>query len=789
MGIHGGRLVAPRGGAVVRRCIGVLAALAVAAGTLVAVSTTVTAESASALSAADFDPGNIISDANFYDAQAMSSAEIQGFLDAKIGTCFNGQCLNVLTVPVDNQAAWVSSRTGNLVCSAFSGGNLRVSELIYRVQVACGISAKVILVTLQKEQSLTTSQAPSSWALTSAMGMACPDTAPCDSAYSGLARQIISGVGQLKNYKAGRFARQPGVQYVQYNPNASCGGTNVNVRNYATAALYNYTPYQPNPAALANIGGLGNSCSSYGNRNFWAYYSNWFGSPVGTPKAYSNVVPFVVSRNADGQLLIYTGNGRGGWAAAGVVGQGWNGMRLLTVGGDFDGDGNRDILAVDGPGNLWLYPTNGYSQVSEGVKISGGWGAVTTILTPGDITGDFRDDVIAVDGAGVMTLYPGNGQGGFLASRAISGSWSGLTSILSVGDFNGDRKGDLMSIDASGALWLHPGAGFGEFGARVQIGTGWGIMNLVLGARDFDGDGATDLLARRTNGDLWLYRGDGRGDWRNGYIVGNGWNTMTAMAMSGTVPITQKDQVGAGDLDGDGLRDVLAAGPNGELWGYQGVGRGNIGGAFRIAGDWSATTFMSAVGDFNGDGFRDVVSTDTSGALWLQSVQGAGLGAATNIGGGWNAMAKVLSPGDFNGDGVSDLLAVDASGNLWLYAGPLLNATIIGSGFNGVTEIVGVGDFDVDGAADLLVRWPNGDFFNYRGDGRGSWADKFPQVGNGWNIFDSITGPGDFDGDGYVDVLARRSNGDLWLYPGDGRGDWKAPRQVGTGWNIMRWIS
>jgi hypothetical protein len=83
---------------------------------------------------------------------------------------------------------------------------------------------------------------------------------------------------QLKIYKAGRFGKQPGVNFIGYNPSASCGGTNLNIQNYATAALYNYTPYQPNAASLAAGWGLGDGCSSYGNRNFFNYYTSWFGS-------------------------------------------------------------------------------------------------------------------------------------------------------------------------------------------------------------------------------------------------------------------------------------------------------------------------------------------------------------------------------------------------------------------------------------------------------------------------------------------------------------------------------
>jgi|GEM_PF-790532 len=240
------------------------------------------APSAQAVTGSDFDPGFIISDELFYDGGAMSAADIQSFLNSMIGTCQNGNCLNVAVVPINNRAATYGSRTGNLLCSAISGGSLRVSDLIYRAQVACGISAKVILVTLQKEQGLVTSRAPSASALQKAMGMACPDTAPCDSAFAGLGTQIITGTEQMKAYKANKFARQPGNYYIQYSPNAECGGTTVTIRDYATAALYNYTPYQPNAAALAHLGGTGDGCSSYGNRNFWWYYNVWFGSSIAT---------------------------------------------------------------------------------------------------------------------------------------------------------------------------------------------------------------------------------------------------------------------------------------------------------------------------------------------------------------------------------------------------------------------------------------------------------------------------------------------------------------------------
>lgn len=223
----------------------VLAALAALA---VAVAAVLPSAAQSAQAAESFDPGNIIADQLFYDGSAMTSAQIQTFLDKKVGTCASSDCINILRASVSSRTQNVSGTTGNVICKAFTGGtNLRISEIIYRAQVACGISAKVILVTLQKEQGLVTSTNPSQWNLDHAMGQACPDTAPCDPAYAGIGVQIISGTTQLKTYKAAKFGRQVGTYAIRYSPDASCGSKTVNVRNYGTAALYNYTPYTPTP--------------------------------------------------------------------------------------------------------------------------------------------------------------------------------------------------------------------------------------------------------------------------------------------------------------------------------------------------------------------------------------------------------------------------------------------------------------------------------------------------------------------------------------------------------------
>ncbi len=111
----------------------------------------------------------------------------------------------------------------------------------------------------------------------------------------------------------------------------------------------------------------------------------------------------------------------------------------------------------------------------------------------------------------------------------------------------------------------------------------------------------------------------------------------------------------------------------------------------------------------------------------------------------------------------------------------------VGAGWNMFNIVFSPGDFDGDGFNDLLARNSAGQLFLYPGDGDGGWLPA-RQVGAGWNIFDSIVGPGDFNGDGTNDVLARNPAGDLFLYPGDGDGGWLAPSKVGWGWQVMNKI-
>jgi hypothetical protein len=258
------------------------------------------------MSLTGFDAGNIIEDPVFFAKNTMTAAEIQSFLNAKVPTCQSGYtCLKAY-----GQAT--TSRAADAMCrSAYVGRSWEsAASIIYNVAQACGINPQVLLVMLQKEQGLVLHTWPSSWRYTAAMGQGCPDTAACDAKYYGFFNQVYGAAWQMK-----RYANPPGTSAyftwyapgrtwnVQYNPNRSCGSGPVGIRNQATANLYYYTPYQPNAAALRAGYGSGDGCSSYGNRNFYNYFTDWFGSTRATGVT-------IVKTEADPAVYLVSGTTR-----------------------------------------------------------------------------------------------------------------------------------------------------------------------------------------------------------------------------------------------------------------------------------------------------------------------------------------------------------------------------------------------------------------------------------------------------------------------------------------------
>lgn len=247
-----------------------------------------------------FKPGYIISDANFYNGNAMSAAQIQTFLNQRVPRCTLGDPGREMGKPWGSTTlAWAClknakwnttklTRPANAYCKAYNGAAGESSAaVIAKVGKACGISPKVLLVMLEKEQSLVTDTFPSALQFDRAMGYNCPDSGPnnsanCNPKDTGFMQQVYRSAWQMKVYRANShlYRYKPfQTNTVQWHPNLGCGTSQVYIENWATAALYIYTPYRPNDAALNAGWGEGNGCSSYGNRNFYQFYKQWFGAP------------------------------------------------------------------------------------------------------------------------------------------------------------------------------------------------------------------------------------------------------------------------------------------------------------------------------------------------------------------------------------------------------------------------------------------------------------------------------------------------------------------------------
>ncbi len=175
----------------------------------------------------DFAPDTIISDANFRDARSMSVSDVQAFLEG------------------------LSSTLATYRGRDYAGRERTAAEMIVDAALAWNVSPKVILVTLQKEQSLIEDRSPSQYAYDWAMGCGKTDSSTLTQ-YKGFGNQIWYGARALDRNADGWY---PGVRL-------TIDGSPVFPTNASTYSLYRYTPHL------------------HGNTSFWMLYWRYFGDPV-----------------------------------------------------------------------------------------------------------------------------------------------------------------------------------------------------------------------------------------------------------------------------------------------------------------------------------------------------------------------------------------------------------------------------------------------------------------------------------------------------------------------------
>ncbi|MHA7281699.1 FG-GAP-like repeat-containing protein [Arthrobacter sp. TMS2-4] len=501
----------------------------------------------------------------------------------------------------------------------------------------------------------------------------------------------------------------------------------------------------------------------------------------------------LVSRRVDGTLWFHDGTGTGSFRTAVKIGSGWGIYSQIIGGQDFNGDKRPDLVARKTDGTLWFYAGTGVVAAGQqgykaAVKVGSGWKAFDIMVSPGDFTGDAKADLIARKPDGTLWLYRGTGTSPGIVTSSIrigTGGWTGFDMITGAGDYTGDGRADLLARKPDGTLWLYQGTGTvsttsSGYQPGRSIASGWSGYADVVGASDFNRDGKTDLVGYKTDLSLWFFAGTAMTD--NGYkpatrIATTGWQNYSTV-------------LSPGDYNRNGTKDLIARKKDGTLWFFNGDGKGGYGSPLKIGSSgWNVFTQILAPGDFNADGRVDLLARHTDGSLWFYA--GTGTVNATNEGykpgrkignGGWQAFTQLMTPGDYTSDGKPDLLGRKTDGTLWLWAGTgsitntaegYTSALKIGNGgWQNFNHVITPGDFNADKRVDLIARKPDGTLWFYAGTGTASTTQTgykpARKIGTGWNIYSDIFGPGNFTNDTKTDLLATRTDGSLWLFTGTG---------------------
>ncbi len=356
----------------------------------------------------------------------------------------------------------------------------------------------------------------------------------------------------------------------------------------------------------------------------------------------------------------------------------------------------------------------------------------------------------------------------------------------------------LVFAGMSSAQFLPMGPGGGtwsgiHFWNDSQSAAGYGTRTASAG--DVNGDGYDDVLVGAPSwkdangtpvGSVWVYSG------ATGAVLWNwtgdpAWSTFGASEFGAAL-------AGAGDVDGDGLDDVLVGAPeaataaiqSGAVFLYSGAT-----GALLLQVDGNANDRMgSAVAgldDLDGDGVVDfVVGADRApsanpfvkGLAYLISGQTGGVVATLDDGvslfGKFGSRLAAL--GDVDGDGFRDLTVAEpfgaagglgAAGRLVVYSGAPASPgavlyTISGGEIAGHlgSSVASAGDVDGDGLDDIVAGAPEegsvGQGFVYVFSGQnGAVLHQVTPSGllPGARAGRSVAGAGDVNGDGLSDFV------------------------------------
>jgi hypothetical protein len=243
---------------------------------------------------------------------------------------------------------------------------------------------------------------------------------------------------------------------------------------------------------------------------------------------------------------------------------------------------------------------------------------------------DGRGDLLTLNSSGGLTYHSGTGTGKF-GEKSTGSGWATGVRAIPVGDLSGDRNNDVLVRYSSGALRLYkPGRGAvlkPSTSYTTLASSGWTQYDVLTSPGDVSGDGRPDLIARNSStGAVYLYKGTSTGKLSSRVKLYDNWKGY-------------KKIVGAGDLNGDGIGDLLAQDKSNNLYRYDGKGNGTFKARVKLFSNWGGSyNVVVGVGDITDDGKADLVSRDTSGNLYRNSGDGKGsFGGRTKIASGFGS--------------------------------------------------------------------------------------------------------------------------------------------------------
>ena len=304
----------------------------------------------------------------------------------------------------------------------------------------------------------------------------------------------------------------------------------------------------------------------------------------------------VVRRASDGRgMVLPTGGLTSFRAPATLVRRGW-GSRSPLATPDLTGDDQQDLVTFDDSGSLEIRPgpaADGYRTVA---RLARGFRGHDLVASTGDLDDDGLADLVARS-AGPPGQLPADGQGrlppggpGHQAARATSSS-SGAGDVT--GDGDAGPVGPRRQPAGSGCC---AGEGDGSFADRAQVATD---------LTDVDCAGRRRRLHRR--------RAPGpagpRGRAGRCSCCPRG-ATARSAARSGrsATPPGSTMVSGAGQVTGNAAPDLVAVGPGGSLVVLPNRGTFDLGQPINTGQSFSRGDLLLNAGDFDGDGHGDVIA-------------------------------------------------------------------------------------------------------------------------------------------------------------------------------------